>query len=104
MHVDEDLAELAVVVFAGAQIDLVAADDGLLGVALAAVRQLLAVARSRSMTRSTIFSTTVSTRAAMRLGEQRLGHVLGLFVVIGDELRGRAAATAWSRRGRARWP
>ena len=45
VHVDEDLAEAAVVVFAGAQIDLVAADHGLLGVALAAVRQLLALAQ-----------------------------------------------------------
>ena len=45
VHVDEDLAEPAVVVFAGAQIDLVAADDGLLGVALAAVGQLLALAQ-----------------------------------------------------------
>jgi hypothetical protein len=44
VHVDEDLAEAAVVIFAGAQVDLVAADDGLLGVALAPVRQLLAVA------------------------------------------------------------
>ncbi len=39
MHVDEDLAERAVLVLAGAEIDLVAADDGLLGVALAALRQ-----------------------------------------------------------------
>ena len=45
VHVDEDLAEPAVVVFAGAQIDLVAADDGLLRVALAAVGQLLALAQ-----------------------------------------------------------
>ena len=39
MHVDEDFAEPAVLVFAGAQIDLVAADDRLLRVALAAVGQ-----------------------------------------------------------------
>ena len=45
VHVDEDLAEPAVLIFAGAQIDLVAADDRLLGIALAAVRQLLALAR-----------------------------------------------------------
>ena len=38
VHVDEDLADAAVFVFAGRQIDLVAADDGLLGVALAPVR------------------------------------------------------------------
>src|SRR3546814_18949381 len=39
VHVDEDLADRAVFVFAGAQVDLVAADDGLLGVALAPLRQ-----------------------------------------------------------------
>ena len=44
VHVDEDLAQLAVIVFAGAQIDLVPADDGLLRIALAALRQFLAVA------------------------------------------------------------
>ena len=46
VHVDEDLAEPPVVVFAGAQIDLVAADDRLLDVALAAVGQ-----RSRGVRR-----------------------------------------------------
>ena len=34
VHVDEDLADTAVVEFAGAQVNLVAADDGFLGVAL----------------------------------------------------------------------
>ena len=34
MHVDEDLAEPAVRILAGPEIDLVAADAGLLGVAL----------------------------------------------------------------------
>ncbi len=45
VHVDEDLADAAVVIFAGAQIDLVAADHRLLGVALAAGGQLLALAQ-----------------------------------------------------------
>jgi hypothetical protein len=45
VHVDEDLAEAAVLVLAGAQVDLVAADVGLLGVALAAVGQLRRLAR-----------------------------------------------------------
>ncbi len=45
MHVDEDLAEAAVIVFAGAQIDLVAADHRLLGVALAAVGHALTLAQ-----------------------------------------------------------
>ena len=44
VHVDEDLAEPPVLIFAGAQIDLVPADDGLLGIALAAVGQTLALA------------------------------------------------------------
>ncbi len=44
VHVDEDLADTAVVIFAGSQINLVAADHGLLGVALAAVGHLLALA------------------------------------------------------------
>jgi hypothetical protein len=43
VHVDEDLAQRAVLVLAGAQVDLVTADDGLLGVALAPFGQLLAV-------------------------------------------------------------
>ena len=44
VHVDEDLAEPPVLVLAGAEIDLVAADGGLLRVALAPVGQLLALA------------------------------------------------------------
>ena len=42
VHVDEDLAEAAVVIFAGAEIHLVAADNGLLGIALAAAGELFA--------------------------------------------------------------
>jgi hypothetical protein len=45
VHVDEDLAERAVLVLAGAEVDLVAADDGLLGVAGAAVGQRRRLAR-----------------------------------------------------------
>ena len=44
VHVDEDFADAAVFIFAGAQIDLVSADDRLLRIALAALRQLLAFA------------------------------------------------------------
>ena len=47
VHVDEDFAEPAVVIFAGAQIDLVAADHGLLGVALAPVGHAFAARASR---------------------------------------------------------
>ncbi len=43
VHIDEDFAKAAVTEFAGAQIHLVPADDSLLGVALATVRQLFAV-------------------------------------------------------------
>ncbi len=44
VHVDEDLAEPAVIIFAGTKIDFVAADHRLLGIALAAIRHLLALA------------------------------------------------------------
>ena len=40
MHVDEDLAQLTIGIFTGAQIDLVTANDGLLGVPLAPLGQL----------------------------------------------------------------
>ena len=39
MHVDEDLAEFSVLIFAGVDIDLVPADSRLLDIALAAVGQ-----------------------------------------------------------------
>ena len=48
MHVDEDLGQLAVLVLAGAQIDLVRADDRLLRVALAPLRQLAALGFSKA--------------------------------------------------------
>src|SRR5205814_4599967 len=43
VHVDEDLAERAVGVLAGVQVDLVAADDRLLRVAGAALREAVAL-------------------------------------------------------------
>ena len=46
VHVDEDLPEAAVAIFAGAEIDLAAADAGFLGVAFAPVRQALASLRA----------------------------------------------------------
>ena len=39
MHIDENLTDLAILVFTGPQIDLMAADRGFLRVALAAIRQ-----------------------------------------------------------------
>src|SRR5579885_2241377 len=45
VHVDEDFAEPPVVIFAGAEIDLMPADDRLLRVALAAIGQALALAQ-----------------------------------------------------------
>ena len=47
VHVEEDLAELAVVEFACVQVDLVAADSGFLDIALAAVRQARAGGAAR---------------------------------------------------------
>ena len=63
VHVDEDLAERAVLVLAGAQVDLVVADAGLLRVAGAAVGQPAALARcsgGRSARRSSRDSASAS--------------------------------------------
>ena len=43
MHVDEDFAQLPVLEFSGVKVDLVAADRCFLDVALATVRQFLAL-------------------------------------------------------------
>src|SRR5690606_29104789 len=42
VHVDEDFAQTSIGIFAGVDIDLVATNDSLLGVTLAAVRHLFA--------------------------------------------------------------
>ena len=87
VHVDEDLAEAAVVIFAGAQIDLVAADDRLLGVALAAVGQLLAGADGA-------LDDPLDDALGERLGARRGGlgdelgdGLLGVLLLVGEELR-----------------
>ena len=105
MHVDEDLAEAAVVIFAGAQIDLVAADDRLLGVALAAVGQLLALAQHGDALDDLLDDLLGELRGARRGGALDEGLDRVVFVVfIGDQLRVERLAELASRRGRARWP
>ncbi len=95
----------AVLVFAGAQIDLVAADHRLLGVALAAVGQLLALAQALDALDHALDDALGDRGDARRrvLRDQRLDRVVVLVVVL-DQLRVAAAATASSRRDRARWP
>ncbi len=88
VHVDEDLAEPAVVVFAGAQVDLVAADHRLLGVALAAVGQLLALADHRDALDHLLHHALGERGGARRhrlLDEGRHGLVVVL-LLLGDEL------------------
>jgi hypothetical protein len=88
VHVDEDLAQRAVLVFAGAQVDLVPADDGLLGVALAALRHLLAVARTISLT--TTFSTIFSASTCAFSCGCRFRALGGLLVILDQR-----AASGW---------
>ena len=104
MHVDEDFAQAPVVELAGAQVHLVAADIGLLGVALAAVGQLFAFAGDAL---DDLFDDLFGDlRHAGHLvgGEQGLDGILLLVVLIGEERGVERLATAWSRRDRARWP
>ena len=88
MHVDEDLAEAAVLVFAGAQIHLVAADDGLLGVALAAIGQALALAHALDALDDALHDLLGHHRGARGggLGDELLQRVVLLLVLVGDEL------------------
>ena len=85
VHVDEDLAEAAVVELAGAEIDLVAADDRLLGVALAAVRQFFAVAVE---TLDDALDDLLGDLRGARGGgccDQRLDRIVLVLLVVGDE-------------------
>jgi hypothetical protein len=102
VHVDEDLAERAVVVFAGAQVHLVPADIGLLGVALAPLRHLLAV-RADDFLDHDLLDHLLGQHRGLFVRRARGEHLFGLLVVL-DQRRGERLATAWSRRGRAHWP
>ena len=89
VHVDEDLADAAVLIFAGAQIDLVAADHGFLGIALAAVGQLFALAAALDALDDPLDDALGDLRRARRLvlRDESLDRVVLVLVVIGDELR-----------------
>ena len=87
VHVDEDLAEAAIVEFAGAQIDLVAADDRFLGVALAAVRQLFAVVvKPLDDALDDLFGDLRGAGSGRRL-DQRLDRIVLLVVIVGRSAR-----------------
>ena len=93
VHVDKDLGEPAVLVFAGAQIDLVAADRGLLRVALAPVGQPAALAALHDAFDDPLddpFDDALGDqrRALRRRLREQLGRaVLGLLVVA-EQARG----------------
>jgi len=88
VHVDEDLADPAVVIFAGAEIDLMAADHRLLGVALAAIRHLLALAHHDDAFDQALDHLLRKGRGARghRLVVKRLDRILFL-VLVADQLR-----------------
>ncbi len=86
VHVDKNLAEPAVLVFAGAQIDLVAADHGLLRIALAPVGQPLALAQHGDALDHLFHDALGDARGARRrrLLQERLDFLF--FLLVGDEL------------------
>ena len=91
MHVDEDLAEPAVLVFAGVQVDLVAADGRLLRVALAPVGELLAlllphVHRALDDLLDDPLRSGSRAQRGRLVGVELLGCLLLLVGVIGEEL------------------
>ncbi len=85
----KDLADAAVDIFAGAQIDLVAADHGFLGIAFAAVGQFFALAHALDPLHHPFDDAFGDLRRAgrMALGQKGFERVLVLLLVIGDELR-----------------
>ena len=89
VHVDEDLAEAAVLVFAGAQVNLVPADDRLLGVALAAARQLLALAHLLDALDDALDDLLRDLRHPRggRHGNQRLDRVVRILFFVFDQRR-----------------
>ena len=76
-------------IFAGAQIDLVAADHGFLGVAFAAIRQLFALAAALDPLHDPLDDALGDLGRARRLvlRDESLDRVVLVLVVIGDELR-----------------
>ena len=88
MHVDEDLADAPVLVLAGAQVHLVSADHGLLGVALAAVGQALAFAHPLDALDHPLDDLLRDGRGPgrERRGEHRLDRLVGLVLVVLDQL------------------
>ena len=88
VHVDEDLTETPVVIFAGAEIDLVAADHRLLGVAFAAVGHALALAHHHD-TLDDLLNHFLGERCGARRGrtlEEGLDGIL-FVVLVSDKLR-----------------
>ncbi|OIQ66908.1 hypothetical protein GALL_515200 [mine drainage metagenome] len=88
VHVDEDLADPAVVIFAGAQVNLVPADHGLLRVALAAIRHPLALAHHDDALDQPLHHLLGQLRGARghRLLHEALDRIV-LLVLVADELR-----------------
>ena len=85
VHVDEDLAEPAVIIFAGAQEDRVAADLGLLRIALAAAGQLLLLAVDPlDHALDDPLGDLRGTRRGRR-GDQRLDHLVLVLLLVGDQ-------------------
>jgi hypothetical protein len=83
VHVDEDLPQAAVLVFAGMKIDLVVAYDRLLDIALAPLGKTLAASRTHDL--DDLFHHAIDA-LHLRLCKERLERIFFL-VVLGDELR-----------------
>ena len=86
VHVDEDLAKLAVLIFAGAQVDLVPADHRLLGVTLAAIWHLFAT-RTGDFLDYHLFDDLFGQNRGLVMQGAAFQHLGGLVVIL-DQARG----------------
>ena len=87
VHVDEDLAEPAIAVFARVQVDLVAPDGRFLNITLAAGGQFLTLARPLDDALDDAFGGNFGAHIRRLVGAKLFGDVVGLIGVVGEELR-----------------
>ena len=90
VHVDENLAQAAIAVFAGAQVNLMPAHDGLLRIALAPFGQLFAVGADDFLD-DDLFNDLLGNHCRLFLRRTGCKDFFGLFIVL-DQGRGQRLA------------
>ena len=86
VHVDEDFTQLAIFIFASAEIDLMAANGGLLGITLAARGKLFTCMHMFHHPFDNLFNEGFNPRRH-GLGHQHIHRIIGFVIIVGQQLR-----------------